>query len=428
MFGHRFRAFCGLSLAGLLAAAVPGCGGGDSDEEDEALSCPSAADADLTGCTTRLVSSGDDDTTDVQRVLIEALSGSHICFCPGTYKFTKELSLSVPNATLRGVGAAREDVVLDFADQTAGDDGVTVTSDGFTIERMWIKNTPGNGIVVTGAEDVTFRNLKVSWDAGSVTENGASAVYPVQSKRVIVEGCEVVGASDAGIYVGQCDQAIVRNNTVYGNVAGIEIENTTNAEVHDNDAYDNTAGILAFVLPNLERKVGKGCKIHHNKSHDNNRKNFGAPGSIVGAVPAGLGVLLLGADDTEIHDNTITGNESTGVLAVSFQTLAALLPDVELDPETDPYLEKLYVHDNTMSDNGAAPKSALALLGVKPLENVVWDGIENPEAAAGELCLGSSPTSFRNFGGFPGISDTSLHSTDTSKHECTHASLPPLSW
>jgi nitrous oxidase accessory protein NosD len=77
--------------------------------------------------------------------------------------------------------------------------------------------------VVTGAEDVTFRDIKVSWDAGSATENGAYAVYPVNSSRVIVEDSEVVGAADAGIYVGQCNQAIVRNNVVYGNVAGIEI-------------------------------------------------------------------------------------------------------------------------------------------------------------------------------------------------------------
>ena len=411
----------------LWLAALGGLGCGDDSTEEAPLSCPTS-DADLTGCTIRLAPSGGDDTKEVQTALIEATSGSHICFCPGTYQFTKELSLSVTNATLRGVGSSRDDVVLDFAGQTAGDDGVTVTSDGFTIEHMWIKNTPGNGIVVTGAEDVTFSDLKVSWDAGSVTENGAYAVYPVQCERVIVEDCEVIGASDAGIYVGQCQNAIVRNNTVHGNVAGIEIENTVDADVYGNEAYDNTAGVLAFVLPNLEQKEGTRAKIHNNNTHDNNRANFGEPGSIVGAVPAGIGVLLLAADDTEVHDNTITGNESTGILAVSFQTLAALLSDVKLDPETDPYMEKLFVHGNTMSGNGASPKSALALLNVTPLEDVVWDGVENPDGAGGGICLGDKPPAFRNFGGFPGIGDPSLHSTDTTEHECTPSSLPSLSW
>ena len=71
---------------------------------------------------------------------------------------------------------------------------------------------------------------------------------------------------------------------------------------------------------------------------------------------------------------------------------------------------KLYVHGNTMSGNGAAPKSALALLNVTPLEDVVWDGVENPDGEGGGICLGDKPPLFRNFAGFPGIGEPSLHS------------------
>jgi parallel beta-helix repeat protein len=324
----------------------------------------------------------------------------------------------VPDVTLKGIGAARADVVLDFAAQVVGDDGVTVTSDGFSIEHLSIRNTPGNGILVTGAEDVRFSDIAVSWDAGSVVDNGAYAIYPTKSTRVLVENSEVVGAADAGIYVGQCNQALVRDNVVWGNVAGIEIENTLDAEVVGNEAYDNTAGILVFVLPNLEVKEGMRCKVHDNDVHDNNRDNFAEPGTVVASVPAGTGILLLAADDTEIHDNVIADNVSTGILMASFSTFQ-LLSGSSPDPETDAFLEKTYIHDNAFSGNGTGPRDALELLGLPTLEDVVWDGEENPDNASGaELCLGPNPPSFRDFAGVPGIGDMSLHSTDTTPYEC----------
>lgn len=402
----------------LAVVVVAGC----SDTEEDAP-C-GAVEVDATGCTVVLQPSGDAYDS-VQTALIDAQSGSDLCFCPGSYGLSREVSLSVPDVTLRGLGASRDDVVLDFATQTVGDDGVTVTSDGFTIEHMSIKNSPGNGIVVSGAEDVVFRDLKVSWDAGSVTSNGAYAVYPVSSRRVLIEDTEVVGAADAGIYVGQCNEAIVRNNLVYGNVAGIEIENTFDAEVVGNEAYDNTAGILVFLLPNLDQKGGARVKVHQNQIYDNNRENFAELGTIVATVPAGTGVLVLAADDTEVHDNVIEDNVSTAVLAVSFETLAVLLPGTTPDPNTEMFVERLHVHDNTLANNGTDPRGVAGLLGLDTLPEVVWDGVERPDAPAGTdfLCLGSAPPSFLNFGGADGIDDPSLHSTDTTPHEC---SLPPL--
>jgi parallel beta-helix repeat protein len=245
-----------MRLALILTVAVLLSGCGDDDDAPPGPTGCADATIDTSGCSA-VLTAGAGSQDEVQRALIEAQSGAEVCLCPGTFAFGKELSLTVPDVTVRGLGASRDDTVLDFAAQTIGDDGFTVTSDGFTIENVWVKNTPGNGIVVTGAEDVAFRNMKVSWDAGSVTANGAYAVYPVKSRRVVVEDSEVVGAADAGIYVGQCEEAIVRNNVVYGNVAGIEIENSTGADVYGNEAYDNTAGILVFVLPNLEKKTAR---------------------------------------------------------------------------------------------------------------------------------------------------------------------------
>ena len=74
---------------------------------------------------------------------------------------------------------------------------------------------------------------------------------------VLIEGCKVAGASDAGIYVGQSTNIIVRRNTVEKNVAGIEIENCTKADVYENVATDNSGGILVFTMPDLPTKDGR---------------------------------------------------------------------------------------------------------------------------------------------------------------------------
>jgi parallel beta-helix repeat protein len=407
-----------------LALALAGCGDDDSTLPGQLTCADPGGDPTSNGCAVALEASGGDDVQAVQTALIEATSGSTVCFCPGYYSFTKELSLSVPNVTVRGLGPDVDSVILDFADQAIGDDGITVSADGFTIENLSVRNTPGNGIVVTGVEDVTFRDLLVSWDAGSVTENGAYAVYPVESTRVIVENSEIVGAADAGIYVGQCKNAIVRNNDVHGNVAGIEIENTLDAEVYGNDSYDNTAGILVFTLPKLTQKDGARTLVHDNQVHENNRPNFGDPGTTVGLVPEGLGMLVLANDYVEIRDNTIENNDTTSVMVVSYPIIPFLGGSPSDDPETDQYSTHICVHDNGFSGNGQSPNSDVATAIGPMLEDVLWDGQVDPAAMTPPddvLCLGTDPPlpSFRNFMAPMGLGNPMLHSTDTTPHECT---------
>jgi parallel beta-helix repeat protein len=409
-----------------ILVAVTGCGGDDSDEPggNSGLTC-AAPNSVTTGCSVVVEPGSADDATALLDVFIDAKSGDTVCLCPGTFTPNKEISLTVPGVTVRGAGQNVEDTVLDFATQDADKNAFSVTSDGFTVENLWLKNSPGNGIVVTGAEDVTFRKLKVSWDAGSVVSNGAYAVYPVQSKRVIIEDSEIVGAADAGAYVGQCEGAIVRNNKVHGNVAGIEIENTTDAEVYGNEAYDNTSGILVFVLPNLEKKDGMAALVRDNDIHDNNRKNFAEPGTIVASVPPGTGMLLLAADSTEIRNNTISNNGSVGILIVSQSTIDQLLGTTP-DPETNGFAEGSFIHDNTFTNNGTDPQTLLLLLGKNPVENIVWDGVVDAGATE-TLCLGDSPEpSFRNMQ--DSVGDPADDLLDSSAHMCTKPPLPALSW
>ncbi len=420
-------AFARGAIAGLIAASGGACGdsgatgGGGSGGGGSTLEACEGID--VSACAV-VIGPTDDDTTTIQTALIEgAQSGDTVCLCPGTYELNNEVQVATPNLTIRGVGASRDDVVLDFAGQIGGDEGLTATSDGFTVENLSVKNSPGNGIAVTGADGVVFRNLHVYWDAGSVETNGAYAVYPVQSTNVLIEDCEIVGAADAGVYVGQSTNIIVRNNVVHGNVAGIEIENSNDAEVYGNQAYDNAAGILVFTLPNLAKTDGVRCDVHDNEIYENNHENFGT--GIVGSVPPGIGILVVAAHETHIHGNDIRDNVTGGVVLVGHDTLRLIVSELEQDPATDPDPEITYIYENTFDNNGTAPEEPLDLIGVVPIEEVLWDGVEK-SAGSAQLCLSMSPPTFRNVNGLANLTNPAMHSTDTTPFECDHTPLLPV--
>src|SRR3546814_9020031 len=81
------------------------------------------------------------------------------------------------------------------------------------------------------------------------------------SSDVLIDSVYVRGASDAGIYVGQSKNIVVRDSVATENVAGIEIENSYDADVHDNVATKNTGGILVFDLPSLPMQGGHNVRV-----------------------------------------------------------------------------------------------------------------------------------------------------------------------
>jgi len=201
---------------------------------------------------------------------------------------------------------------------------------------------------------------------------------------VLVEDCTVSDASDAGIYVGQSENIIVRRNRVEHNVSGIEIENSINADVYDNVATGNTGGILVFSLPDLQVKVGHHTRVYDNQVVENNLANFAAPGTAVSAVPAGTGVMILANRHVEVFDNQIEHNQNCGLSICSYLVTGR---PFEQDAGYDPYCEAIVVHDNRFVDNGAKPGGKLGLLlagllGEERLPDIVYDGIVDPAKAS----------------------------------------------
>ncbi|MFT4518489.1 MAG: parallel beta-helix repeat protein [Halioglobus sp.] len=304
---------------------------------------------------------GADLETRTLAALIEADPNTIVELPAGTFDFFGELSVSVDNIVLRGQGmSANGGTVLNFAGQTSGSQGVLATGNNFVIEDLAIEDTPGDGIKMVGSNGVTVRRVRVEWTNGPDENNGPYGLYPVQTRNVLIEDSEVRGASDAGVYVGQSEVIIVRRNLVYENVAGIEIENSKFADVYENHTEGNTAGILVFDLPGPSVQGGEATRVFDNMIINNNEPNFAPAGNIVGTVPAGTGLMIMANDDIEAFGNTITGNSSFASLMVSYYFV-----DINVSkPSYDPVPEKIYIHDNIVSNNAFDPQGDAALVGI----------------------------------------------------------------
>ena len=132
----------------------------------------------------------------------------------GTFSLIDSLSLDVEGVTLRGAGEGK--TVLDFAQQAGAGEGLLVTSDGVTLTDFTVRDTKGDGIKSKGADRIIYRFVTVEWSGEPEETNGAYGIYPVESKDVLVENVTVRGASDAGIYVGQSSNIIVRKRGQHG--------------------------------------------------------------------------------------------------------------------------------------------------------------------------------------------------------------------
>ncbi len=347
---------------------------------------------------------------DLQTRLINAVPGDVVEIPAGIHQLTRSLSLNVDGVTIRGEGMDRS--ILSFKDQQQGAEGLLVSADDFVIEDLAIEDTVGDALKINDSNNVTIRRVRTEWTSGPQTSNGAYGIYPVQSSNVLIDGSVAIGASDAGIYVGQSSQIIVRNSRAEYNVAGIEIENSTFADVYDNIATNNTGGILVFDLPGLEVQGGQATRVHNNRIFENNTENFAPAGNIVANVPPGTGLLILANDNIEVFENEFTDNNNVNIMIYSY----VLGGRTFNDPNYDPYPEKIYIHDNRFSGGGTSPRHpalvALHELTGEQIPDVAWGGILKPGVENRDLiCLeNNGEESFVNLnGGADPIFDLSAH-------------------
>ena len=280
------------------------------------------------------------DGESIQDAVNKAEPGDVILIHPGTYK--ESVYIDKDDITLRGVVVDGEWPVMEGEGKL--NDAVLYSGNGVTVEWLTIQHYKGNAIMGQAGNNYVIRYNRV-------IDTGVYGIFPQLGKNGLVEYNTLSGIEDAAIYVGMCDNVVVRNNEVFENVAGIEIENTRHAIVENNYAHNNTAGLLVFITPGLPIKTAYDIILRNNFVVNNNTENFGEPGSLVGKVPKGIGVVIMAADDVIVEGNQISGNQTAGIVVTDL----SFVTDIASDPESEPNPDRIAVLDNLMFDNGADP-------------------------------------------------------------------------
>jgi len=304
------------------------------------VSCGEAGQTDKTLSTTDL-------EKNLQTRLINAEGGEQILLPAGKFDIKRSISLTdVPDITIRGAGKGK--TILSFLNQIEGAEGMLIKNvKGLTLEGFTIADSKGDAIKVQDCENIIMRDLETTWTNGQLSTNGAYGLYPVSSKNVLMENCEASYAMDAGIYVGQSTNVVVRNNYVHHNVAGLEIENTINGEVYNNVAKENTGGMLIFDMPDLPQVNGDRIKFYDNLMENNNGKNFAPKGMVVSTIPPGSGMILMSHSNIEAYNNKIINHKTVGIAVNSWHFTGVPFKSKEFDP----YCTNIHIHDNEISGN-----------------------------------------------------------------------------
>ena len=273
------------------------------------------------------------NTTDyykvIQEKLILAQPGDTIILPQGILDLKRSLwADNLQDVVIMGHGI--DETIISFKNQVEGSEGLKIiNSSNIVLKNFTIQDSKGDLIKAENVANISFINIKSQWTGRPKKSNGAYGLYPVKCENILIDYCIAKGASDAGIYVGQSKNIIVRNSEAHHNVAGIEIENSINADVYNNFCHHNSGGILVFDLPDLEVKSGQNIRVFNNIVLENNFKNFAPRGNIVGSVPSGTGVMVLATKNVEIFQNKIYDNKTANTSVVSYHILQEPITDLE---------------------------------------------------------------------------------------------------
>jgi len=296
----------------------------------------------------------------IQAAINGAENGSIIQIEPGTYN--EAIVVNKPGIQLIGSG---DGVVI----QNPGDEenGITVrdNGDGFVLKNVTVQNFEENGVFLIRVDNFLLSHV-------SAINDGEYGLFPVFCTHGVIEHCTATGHTDTGIYVGQSSDVQMKFNTAYANVNGLEVENSSNVTVSKNQSYDNVAGLLVIVLPGLTIKTTSNIVVANNHVYNNNHVNFAEPGNgFENFVPSGSGILIVGANQTTVEDNNVSGNNFVGIATVSTLILGALAgipPEAFADIEPNPDGDKIV--SNVLNNNGSSPPPGIPLPGV----DLLWDG------------------------------------------------------
>ena len=201
---------------------------------------------------------------------------------------------------------------------------------------------------------------------GKYIDNQEYGIFPIRSSHGLIESNQVVGSDDTGIYIGQSNDAVIRDNQASDCTVGINVEVSTNITVQDNKLRENTIGMVAMVLPGLSVPETTNVQIIRNLFIRNNRPNpVTSPADILSQLPSGAGLLIVAADHVTVTGNKALENNSVGIAIIQLSPALALL-----DPRINPFPDNNQLIGNIVLSNGRNPDPKIAPF---PPSDLIWD-------------------------------------------------------
>jgi parallel beta-helix repeat protein len=308
----------------------------------------------------------------IQAAIDKAIPGDTIEVMPGSYN--EQIIVDVDNLTLRAAGESdqpeREGADIVPADGSRRplldgkrnlSDGIILSGKDFRLEGFDIKDFTANAIFVQYARGLTLMDLRLE-------KSGRYGLHTINSRNVTIEHIRASGMGEAGFYFHSSSDIQMRACETDANVVGINVENCLHITVEANSIHDNTCGVLVSAVPTDVSTVAKYCRITGNRILNNNAKNVSELGTLIAEVPQGIGILVLGADNTEVYGNEVGGNTSYAVGVLGYHSFSG--SGIKIGIESVP--ENNFIHDNVYSDNGNSPDSLVIKAGFKGAD-LIWD-------------------------------------------------------
>jgi len=250
---------------------------------------------------------------------------------------------------------------VDF--QTGAPTGAPVR--GTTIRGLRIAGFKGDGLFMFHVANTHIERVRSVGNSGygiaGFVQHGGAYLWNVARNN-----------GEPGFYLGDSPHAdyVIAHNRSSGNQYGIFIRHSAYGRVHDNKVWGNCVG--AFLLDDGQPGGIHDMDLWDNRSWANDKA---CPADPEGAPPlSGIGVLLLGARHTVLHDNTITNNVPGGD---SFISGGLVLMSAK--PFGGTPVRNDHIRDNTITGNQAF--------------DIFYDGSGFNNTFTGNTCNSSQPSS-----------------------------------
>ncbi|MFD0350377.1 right-handed parallel beta-helix repeat-containing protein [Kitasatospora aburaviensis] len=184
---------------------------------------------------------------------------------------------------------------------------------GVTVEALAVTGFPKNGVNIASTAGMTVR-------ATYVHDNGQQGISQEKSTRAVIVGNESARNAQSGIFLansvvnegGAADTegTLVSGNRLSENRIGVTVRRLRDLSIEQNEVRGNCGGV--FIVGDEGVPKAGALSVTRNRVLANNK--YCPPNPRLDFIQ-GTGILLTGAEDTQVTDNQVRDNVGTSSMS-----------------------------------------------------------------------------------------------------------------